>query len=50
MILEILQDPGVKSFDKVKLLALYSLRYENDDRIERLKDLLRQNGISQVRL
>ena len=50
MTLELLQDPLVKDFDKIKLLALYSLRYENDDRIEKLKDLLRQKGISQESL
>ena len=38
--------------DKVKLVLIYSLRYEGDDRIQTLKNMLGENGIpsEQIRL
>lgn len=48
MLIEVLQNKGIQQYEKLKLVILYAYRYENDDKIEKLKDLLRENGISQV--
>lgn len=50
MVVEILQSKNFQQFEKLKLVILYALRWENDEKIEKLKDLLRDNGISQVTL
>lgn len=48
MVLEILQNKEIQQYEKLKLVIIYALRYENDEKIEKLKELLRDNGISQV--
>ncbi|CAG9320163.1 unnamed protein product [Blepharisma stoltei] len=46
-ICEMLRDSRFNNFDKVKLALLYALRYEKDDKINQIKDMLRQNGIKE---
>ena len=46
--MELLQNKNIQQFEKLKLVILYALRYENDEKIGKLKDILRDNGISQV--
>lgn len=50
MVLEILQNKQIQQYEKLKLVVIYALRYENDDKIEKLKELLRENGITQVKI
>jgi vacuolar protein sorting-associated protein 45 len=49
---EILRDPRYNSMDKLKLVILFALRYENDDRISVFRDSLRACGVreEQIRL
>ena len=46
MVIELLQNKNIQQFEKLKLVILYALRYENDEKIEKLK----ANGILQVSL
>jgi len=48
MVMEMIQSKDIQQYEKLKLVILYSLRWENDEKIEKLKDILRDNGISQV--
>ncbi len=50
MVIELLQNKNIQQFEKLKLVILYALRYENDEKIEKLKDMLKANGILQVSL
>lgn len=50
MVLEILQNKQIQQYEKLKLVIIYALRYENDDKIEKLKESLRENGITQVKI
>jgi vacuolar protein sorting-associated protein 45 len=43
---EILIDPTINKLEKLRLVMLYSLRYENDDRVETLKGYLKDSLIS----
>ena len=47
MVMEQLADKNVQNFEKLKLVIMYALRYENDTNIEKMKDRLREGGISQ---
>ena len=47
MVVDILQNKEIQQYEKLKLVILYALRYENDEKVERLKDLLRENKIPQ---
>ncbi len=46
MIWDLINNKAVHNFEKVKLVILYALRYENDDKIEKMKDVLRSSGVS----
>ncbi|OMJ69739.1 hypothetical protein SteCoe_32464 [Stentor coeruleus] len=46
-IMELLQNPRYNTMDKLKLVLLFALRYENDDKIGQLKDLLQNCGIKE---
>ncbi|KAM3139618.1 hypothetical protein pb186bvf_008263 [Paramecium bursaria] len=46
-IFQILEDNSVQKYEKLKLVMLYALRYENCDKIQRMKDGLRDLGVKQ---
>ena len=48
MIMEILRQPDINSLDKLKLVILFAIRYEGDEKINNLKEELRKCDISQV--
>ena len=44
-----LQNKNIQQCEKLKLVILYAIRWESDEKIEKFKDMLRNNnGISQV--
>lgn len=45
--MEILNDRMVQNYEKLKLVMIYALRYENDDKIGKLKDVLRDQQLKQ---
>lgn len=48
MVMEMIQNKNNQQYEKLKLVMLYALRWENDEKIEKLKDALRDSGLSQV--
>lgn len=44
-VLEFLQDTGVTTMDKLRLVALYAIRYEGDASIKTLKEELKRVGV-----
>ncbi|EAR92468.1 vacuolar protein sorting-associated protein (macronuclear) [Tetrahymena thermophila SB210] len=50
MVFDILNNPDIPKYQKLKLVVLYALRYENDDKIGRMKEELRKNQVSQDKL
>lgn len=40
-----LEDKTLRTYEKLKLVMLYALRYENCDKISRMKDILRDFGV-----
>ena len=48
MVMEMIQNRNNQQYEKLKLVMLYALRWENDEKIDKLKDALRESGISQV--
>lgn len=50
MVFDILNNPEVPKYQKLKLVILYALRYENDDKVGKMKEELRKNQISQQQL
>jgi len=49
-ITDLIRDPRYANIDKLKLVLLYSLRYENDEKISQLKTMLRDNGIREEQI
>jgi vacuolar protein sorting-associated protein 45 len=47
MVWEILNNASVHQYEKLRLVILYCLRYENDDRIQNMKSHLLKIGSSQ---
>jgi vacuolar protein sorting-associated protein 45 len=46
-IAEILEDPEVDTFEQIRLVTLYALRYEGDAMVTRFKKMLKTNDVSQ---
>lgn len=40
-----LRNPNFNNLDKIKLVILYALRYENDDKVEQMKRELSEIGV-----
>lgn len=49
-VLDRLRSPTVPRFEKLRLVLLYALRYENDSYILNLKDELRKSGIEEAQV
>jgi len=47
---EQINNPSVSKLEKLRLLCLYSVRYENDDKIFQIKEQLRKQGMSEQEL
>ncbi|CAI2363735.1 unnamed protein product [Moneuplotes crassus] len=43
---EILEDPEVDQFEKIRLVMLFSLRYEGDSNVKKFRTMLRESNIS----
>ena len=43
--MEILHDNTIQNYEKLKLVILYAFKYENDEKIARMKDKLRDIGL-----
>ena len=37
----------MKNYEKLRLVLIYALKYENIEEIRKMKDLLEKNGISE---
>ncbi|CAD8099685.1 unnamed protein product [Paramecium primaurelia] len=44
-VFQMLEDRTIQTYEKLKLVMLYALRYENCDKISRMKDILRDLGV-----
>ena len=49
-VLEIIQSEEISKVEKLRLLILFSIRYENDNLIFKLKEQMRGQGISEEQL
>ena len=38
---------GISKIEKIRLALLFTLRYENDEKVFKLKELLKKNGIGE---
>lgn len=46
-VMEIIEDPEIDSFEKVRLVMLFALRYEGDAYVNKMKDALKKEEINQ---
>ena len=42
---ENINNPELSKMEKLRLALLFSIRYENDERVSKVKDLLRRQGL-----
>lgn len=47
---EILEDPDVDNFEKVRLVMIYALRYEGDSNIDKFKTLLKEHDVKDTHI
>ena len=45
--MDILNDKLVQNYEKLKIVILYAIKYENDDKIGKMKDILRDQNLKQ---
>ena len=46
MIFEILNNNEIPKYQKLKLVIIYALRYENEDKIGKMKEKLKEVGLT----